>query len=136
MGLKLGDCDDSDMTDAFAIISSALGHEHPYHDYVFPNHDTTPGRKVGGERLLAIKTSDPNTRFLKVTDMDTGEIIAVAKWNIYDGVVPDEIELDGDFWATSEDKEYAKYLFRGYLVPRREAIKRSGGHLVCKSITR
>ncbi|KAL8722507.1 MAG: hypothetical protein Q9225_001023 [Loekoesia sp. 1 TL-2023] len=121
------------MPRTFAIVSSAFGHEYPYMDFVFPDHDTAHGRKIGGERLLAMKNNDPNTTFLKVTDTDTGEMIAMAKWNIYHGVVPEEPELDGDFWAESEDKEYAKHLFWGYLVPRREAIRKSGGHLVCKS---
>ncbi|KAL8766222.1 MAG: hypothetical protein Q9209_006936 [Squamulea sp. 1 TL-2023] len=133
MVLKVETCSDADMDRGFAIISSAFGHEHPYIEYVFPNHATNPGRKVGGERLLAMKNSDPNAIFLKVTETDTGEMIALAKWNVYDGVIPEAVELNGDFWANSEDKEYAQHLFRGYLAPRRKAIEESGGHLVCKS---
>ena len=131
MVLKLEVCDDNDMHRTFTILSSAFGHEHPYIDAVFPSHSTASGREIGGERLRAIKHSDPNTTFLKITDTDTGEMIAQAKWNIYDGEVPEAVELDGDFWAGEEEKEYARYLFREYLVPRRAAIEKSGGHLVC-----
>ncbi|KAL8655270.1 MAG: hypothetical protein Q9226_003111 [Calogaya cf. arnoldii] len=131
MALKLEVCGDNDMERTFEILSSAFGHEHPYIDAVFPSHATASGRKIGGDRLLAIKHSDPNTTFLKDTDTGTGEMIAQAKWNIYNGVVPEETELDGDFWAGQDEKEYAQYLFREYLGPRRSAIEACGGRLVC-----
>ena len=83
--------------------------------------------------MLAIKNSDPNTTFIKVVDTSTGKMIALAKWNVYNGTVPEEVDLDGDFWQSQDDKEYAQHLFREYLVPRRKAIKDSGGRLVCKS---
>ncbi|KAL8952507.1 MAG: hypothetical protein Q9222_001575 [Ikaeria aurantiellina] len=122
------------MQRTFEILSLAFGHEHPYIDAVFPSHNTASGRKIGGERLLAIKNSDPNTTFLKVTDTNTGEMIAQAKWNIYDGEVPKKAELGGDFWAGQDEKEYAQYLFREYLGPRRSAIEACGGHLVSLDI--
>ena len=132
MSFKLEPCADADMDRAFAIISSAFGHEHPYIDACFPDHDEEVGRKRGGERMLAAKKSDPNTTFIKVTDAETGTMIAVAKWNVYDRTVPEEVELEGDFWRGEEDKEYAQYLFREFLIPRRKAIKDSGGSLVCE----
>lgn len=132
MSLKLETCTDADMHRSFAIISSAFGHEHPYIDACYPDHDQELGRMRGGERLLAIKQSDPNTTFIKVVDTQTGKMIALGKWNVYDGTVPEEAELDGDFWQSQEEKEYAQYLFREYLVPRRKAIKESGGNLVCE----
>lgn len=134
MPLKLETCTDTDMDRTFAIISSAFGHEHPYIDACFPNHDKEIGRKVGGERMLAMKRTDPNTTFIKVVDTQVGKIIAMAKWNIYDGTLPEEVDVDGDYWQGQDDKEYAQYLFREYLVPRRRAIRESGGNLVCKSI--
>ncbi|KAL9120544.1 MAG: hypothetical protein Q9187_002900 [Circinaria calcarea] len=132
MALKLETCRDDDMDRTFAIISLAFAHEHPYIDAAFPAHDTPAGRISGGKRMLAIKHSDPNTTFLKVTDAGTGEMVAQAKWNVYNGVVPEEIELEGDFWETEDEKEYAQHLFREYLATRRRAIKKSGGNLVYK----
>ena len=126
-------CTDADMDRAFAIVSSSFGHEHPYIDACYPEHDTELGRKRGGERMLAIKNSDPNTTFIKVVDNSTGRMIALSKWNVYNETVPEEVDLDGDFWQSQDDKEYAQHLFREYLVPRRKAIKDSGGRLVCKS---
>ena len=134
MSLKLDVCADADMNDAFAIISAAFGHDHPFIDALYPDHEQPFGRKRGGERLLAIKQSDPNTTFVKVVDRDTNRMIAVAKWNIYDGVVPEESVPDGHFWSSLEDKEYAQHLFHAFNVPRRKAIRESGGQLVCKSL--
>lgn len=133
MPFELETCTDADMDRAFAIVSSAFGHDHPYIDAVFPDHGTEHGRKRGGERMLAIKNSDPNTTFIKVVDMLSGKMIALAKWNVYkDGTVPEEGELEGEFREGREEKEYARYLFREFLVPRRRAIRESGGRLVCK----
>ena len=121
------------MSDAFAIISTAFGREHPYIDALYPDHDQPLGRERGGERLLAIKHADPNTTFLKVVDSQTGEIVAVAKWNVYDGVIPEESVPDGPFWLSQDEKELAQHMFHGYNVPRMKAIRESGGNLVCES---
>ncbi|KAL8855018.1 MAG: hypothetical protein Q9221_000215 [Calogaya cf. arnoldii] len=101
---------------------------------LYPAHSTPSGRKTGAERFQDMYRTDPNTTFLKVTDMDTGEMIAQAKWNIYNGTMPEEVELDGDYWVDAEEKDYARYLFRQYQGPRRIAIKKSGGHLVSLDI--
>ena len=54
------------------------------------------GRADGGTRLRLIAEEDPSTVFLKVADTDSpGAIVAIAKWNVYDGVVPSEEGLDG-----------------------------------------
>ncbi|KAL8757132.1 MAG: hypothetical protein Q9199_002445 [Rusavskia elegans] len=120
MVLKLEECNETDMARAFAIVSSAFGQEHPYFDALYPAHSTPSGRKVGSERFLEMYRTDPNSTFLKITDTDTGEMIALAKWNTYDGVMPEEVELDCDYWVNEEEKEYTRHLFRGYLGPRRK----------------
>ncbi|KAL9105501.1 MAG: hypothetical protein Q9227_009331 [Pyrenula ochraceoflavens] len=130
MAFRLAVCTDQDMDRAFTIISDSFGHEHPYIDYVFPHHDTAEGRRVGAERIRAMKNNDPNTTYLKVTDLSTGMIIAVAKWNVYDGVIPDEVQLEGDYWENKDRKELAQEIFAGYLAPRRKAIRESGGKII------
>lgn len=133
MVFKLDVASDEDMLRSFEILSLAFGHEHPYIEAAYPHHETPQGRAIGGSRLLAIKNSDPNTTFLKVTDTETNVIVAMAKWNIYqDNTIPDEWELEGDFWANEEEKEYAQVLCREYLIPRRKAIRESGGNVVCE----
>ncbi len=105
---------------------SAFGHEYPYIDALLPDHNTALGRKYGGERLLAIKNYDPNTIFIKVVEEESGQMIALVKWNVYDGVV---LELEGDFREGEEEKAYA-----GLLAPRRRAIREMGGRLVCEFV--
>ena len=134
MRLQVAPCEDGDMDLAFAVISEAFGHEHPYFDYCFPKHDTHEGRKTGGERILAVKNGDPNTTYIKVTDSGTGLIIGVAKWNVYDGVQPEEADLDGPYWDSDSDKRLAQEMWAGYLLPRRQAIKDTGGKLVCNTV--
>ncbi|KAI9647014.1 hypothetical protein NHQ30_005016 [Ciborinia camelliae] len=134
MVLKLEVCSDADMARTFEIISTAFGHEHPYNDAAFPMHDTPAGRALGASRMLEIKKTDPCTTFLKVIDNSSGVMVAQAKWNIYKNTIPPELDLDGDFWDTSEDKEYAQLLYREYLIPRRKAIKESGGNILSLDI--
>ena len=132
MVFQLETCSDEDLDRAFAIISDSFGHEHPYFDYCFPHHVVAAGRKVGAERLRAMKKSSPTVTFLKVTDAETGTIVAVAKWNVYDGVLPEEAPLDGDFWESEDEKKLAQEIFAGYVTPRRKAIRESGGRIVCE----
>ena len=133
MTLLLDHCNDEDMSRAFEIISTAFSHEHPYIEFVYPLHDTPTGRANGAERLLATKRADPHTTFLKATDTETGKIIGVAKWNVYNGVIPEEVrKLDGDYWNTEDERELAEWYMNDYLQLRRKAITDSGGNLVCK----
>ena len=133
MVLELGLCEDADIHRFFEIVVDGFGTEHEYINVVFPDHETAAGRKIGGERFLAFKKSDPNTTFLKVTDKETGEIIGAAKWNICDGFIPPETGLGTtEYWESEEMAGYAEAMFKLYLEPRRKAIRDSGGHLVCK----
>lgn len=132
MDLSIEECSDDDMLRTFEIISAAFRHEHPYIEAVFPSHDSPMGRVAGGARMLAIKRTDPHTIFIKAVDKATGLMIGQAKWNIYDGVVPAEVELEGDFWDTADEKEFAQHLYREYLVPRRTAIRELGGKVICR----
>ena len=131
--LELAYCEDGDIQRFFDIVSDAFGTEHEYFNKLFPKHETPEGRPPGGKRMLAMKKADPDFHFLKVTDPATKEIIGVAKWNIYDGVIPEEGGLGTtEFWDNEEEARYADHLLRQYLIERRKKIKESGGHLCCK----
>ncbi|KAF2642231.1 hypothetical protein P280DRAFT_548778 [Massarina eburnea CBS 473.64] len=56
-------------------------------------------------------------------------MIAGGKWIIYDRFVPDKPELTGDYWAMAEEKDFARCLFDGNVVPRFKAIRESKGNL-------
>jgi hypothetical protein len=132
MPFKVERCNDEDMARTFEIKSVTFGGIHPYIEAAYPAHSTPVGRKSGAKRFLAVKQDDPCSNFIKVVDTDSGKIIATAKWNIYRDTIPEEKDLDGDFWENDEDKEYAQVLCREYLIPRRKAIRESKGNIICK----
>jgi hypothetical protein len=125
----------TDMPRTFEIISTTFGSQYPYIEAVYPAHSTPLGRARGAERLLAVKNADPCSNFLKVVDTDSEKIVAVAKWNIYQNNIPEEKDLDGEWWNSEEEKEFARFMFRDYLVPRRGVIRELGGNVMCKFST-
>ena len=128
---------DDDFVRYFAVVAEAFGSEHPYFDFLFPSHDTPPGREAGGARLFEAFKTDPHAVFFKVSDASQGpgkgKIVGVAKWLVFDGAVPERGGLSGDWWPTSEAKELAAYIAGEYTAERWEAIEATGGHLVCQS---
>lgn len=134
MVLKVEVCNDDDMHRVFEIFCQAFGTKHAMIEAIYPNKDTPDGRTTGGKRMMSYKNDDPHTTFIKCVDTDTGAIVAKAKWNIWKGVIPPETDLDGDYWETAGEKEWAQHLNREFLISRRRAIKDAGGHLVCKIV--
>lgn len=132
MSFEVAPCVPEDMERAFAVYSEAFALEHPLVNYMFPNHNTPIGRRIGAERFRDTMASSPNSTYVKVTDKDTGIIAGVAKWGIYDGVIPKDTGLEGDYWDSEDDKDLAKEIGRGFVELRRKAIVDSGGHLVCE----
>ncbi|KAF2196466.1 hypothetical protein GQ43DRAFT_445087 [Delitschia confertaspora ATCC 74209] len=128
---SLQECIDADMPRFFELFSLGFGPEkYPYVEHVFPKHDTSEGRKIGGERMLTLKHLDAQATWLKITENPSEKMIACAKWNIYSNTIPPEFGLEGEYWDSQDEKEYAQHLFAEYLVPRRKAIRDSGGNLV------
>ena len=128
--LDVQPCTAEDMPRVFEIVSLAFANDHEYVDAVFPLHATPAGRKAGGERMLHIFQGDPYGHFMKVVDNDTGTIIAAAKWNIYNGNIPPQPEIGGDYWENEEEKEFAQALFWGFFAPRQKVIEETNGRLV------
>lgn len=89
------------------------------------------GRAAGAERMREIAAADPNTKFVKLTDDETGEMVAWAKWNIFVGTIPEVKEVTGDYWESDEDREFVAHLTTEFLRWRRRAIEEEGGNLVC-----
>ncbi|KAF2111295.1 hypothetical protein BDV96DRAFT_603400 [Lophiotrema nucula] len=129
MAFALEECTEADMPRLSEIMSLAFAHDHEYIESVFPALDTPTGRGEGAERMLATKRSDPNTTFIKVVN-DEGTMIAGAKWNVYNGVVPPAPQLTGDYWSNGDEMEFARNMFDRYLVPRLTYVQNSGGNLV------
>lgn len=65
-------------------------------------------------------------------DVDTGEIVGMAKWNIYQGTGPDASKIQGssgDYWDTAADKEYYQQMVPIFLLKRNAAIERTSAKL-------
>jgi len=123
-------CTEEDIPRVFELVSLSFGHDHEYMDAIFPHHDTPAGRKAGSERLLKSFHEDTHGIFLKLVDTESGAIAAAAKWNIYNGgPVPPQPELDGDYWTTEDDKEFAKGMFKEFFTARQGLIKETKAHL-------
>lgn len=124
-------CIAEDIPRVFEIVSLAFGHDHEYMDAVFPAHSTPEGRKIGSERMLQTFHGDPYGHFMKLIDTDTGIIAAAAKWNIYrGGEVPPQPAIDGDYWDSTDDKEFAQALFYSFFTLRQRVIVGTDGNLV------
>ncbi|KAL1609176.1 hypothetical protein SLS59_001540 [Nothophoma quercina] len=124
-------CTEADIPRVFEIISLAFAHDHEYVDAIFPAHATPAGRRIGTERMLQIFQGDSYGHFMKVVDHDSGKVIAAAKWNIYEsGEIPPQPAIDGDYWDSEEDKEFAQSLFHAFFAPRQKAIEETNGHLI------
>ncbi|KAF2996520.1 hypothetical protein E8E13_006175 [Curvularia kusanoi] len=100
-------------------------------DAIFPSHDTPEGRSIGAERMLQMFHGDSYGHFVKVVEADTRTIVGAAKWNIYEkGIIPPQPELNGDYWQSEDDKEFAQALFHEFFAPRQKVIERTNGNLV------
>jgi hypothetical protein len=130
MVLEIGFSENKDMHRCFEIISEAFGDREAYINAMFPRHHTPEGRKIGGDRYIMTKNADPFSRFLKVTDTETGEIVGQAKWIVVGHEKPPEVALQGDWWDTEEDKIYAQHMYEAFLVGRRSAIRNAKGPLL------
>lgn len=133
MALKLEKCTEADMYRFFEIASLAFAHNHPYFDAEYPKHDEPSGRAAGAERMAELFRTDKHANFLKVVDDNAdGEIIAAAKWNVYDGEIPPFEEEDGKWWETDEEREYAHHMTKVYLVQRRKKFEEVRGRVLCR----
>ncbi|WPG98306.1 Hypothetical protein R9X50_00109400 [Acrodontium crateriforme] len=136
MSIKVLEAEQADFPRIFEICSLAFAHNEPFFDILYPEHWLESGRRNGIERMRQASREDKHTHFLKAVDESTGEIVGMAKWNVYDNEMPD---LDkkkplGDYWATAEDKAFAADIIQNFLVTRHGAIKASKGNLLSLDI--
>ncbi|KAH8201982.1 hypothetical protein TruAng_003825 [Truncatella angustata] len=125
---------DRDIPTCFEVLSESFGHDAPFVDNYFPNHDTPSGRAKGSERLLLWKQNSSNSIFLKaVTRTGPGDqecIIGLATWTLMREPPPAELDMAEnveDVWPDKDDREFMTRLWRSYVVPRTQAIKDSNG---------
>ena len=127
-------CTDADMPPAFALVTETFQHEQPYHDALWPEHWKPDGQKAGVARFRASCRSEPNLHFVKAVDDASGQLAGLVRYYVLPhGEELDEGELEGDYWPTEEEREYACHLYREYLSLRRRTVREVGTPFVCES---
>lgn len=102
-----------------------------FHDIIWPGPPTPENLAKNKKRQLAWMVADGHSTYLKVTDTETGEIVAGAKWCVYDqdpnrpGVTVDWYGEEG-----SEDRAYAQHLMDEFNGRR---VERMRGSYCCTS---
>jgi hypothetical protein len=126
--------DDADVPPSFEVVSKSFGHDAPFIDVYFPDHDTPSGRIKGSKRLSVWKQASKASTFLKaVTQAGEGnkdQVIGIAVWTPMKEAPSaklEEVENVEEVWPDKEDREFASRLWREYVIPRTEAINDSQG---------
>lgn len=136
MPYQVAEAEEADMERLFTIIAKAFASNEPFFDIMYPQHWTPEGRKIGGERFLKVKTLEYYTKFVKAFNPSTGEIIGAAKWNIYNGKIPDsEVPHDTtNYWKTESDQAIASFKGAEFVKSRNAHIAQTNGHLLSLDI--
>ncbi|KAF1935603.1 hypothetical protein EJ02DRAFT_484223 [Clathrospora elynae] len=136
MSLKLGIPTDDEFPTFVPMTFEAMGGRSEFVNVVWPRGFTKDGQELNTSRFLFLKNIDPSSRWIKVTDTQTNEIIGVAQWNVYDGQKPPEMIVDGPpgTWENDTEKEYAQELFKSYMQKRWAYIRENELPLVCLNI--
>ncbi|KAF2969441.1 hypothetical protein GQX73_g4104 [Xylaria multiplex] len=128
--------DDIDIPTCFKILSESFGHNAPFVNIYFPNHDTPSGQLQGSNRLTAWKHTSQNSVFLKaITPPDvnvttTENIIGLAIWTHMKDIPPQQLE-DAEnveeVWPDVNDRRFMAALWGDYVKPRTHAVRESRG---------
>ena len=125
---------DEDMPACVDLMSKAFGHDAPFVDIYFPNHDTPSGQAQASKRLTAWKQGSDSSTFLKAVtraeDGGQGHTVGLAIWTLMKEPPPQELSEAEDVeevWPDKDDREYMARLWRDYVIPRTQSIKDSKG---------
>ena len=132
MSLALSKAVDEDFDRLMDIQFAAFGQtgdspREPYIDLLYPGGDTPAGQAAARDRNLKSLHTDPTVTFLKITDTVTGEIIAGAKWLVYEKK-PEPNHIEADWWE-GEDREYAELIIGSLHRDRLEKTSAQGPYL-------
>lgn len=129
---------DEDIPTCFKIISDSFGHNAPFMDNYFPNHDTVSGQVQGSNRLAAWKHHAHGASFFlkAVTSIDDNGvkkelIIGMAVWTTMRDIPPQKLEEAEkkveEIWPDLSDRRFTASLWEDYVKPRTQAVRASGG---------
>ncbi|POS69691.1 hypothetical protein DHEL01_v211917 [Diaporthe helianthi] len=125
---------DEEMPTFVEVMSKAFGHDAPFVDIYFPNHDTPAGQVQLSKRLTAWKQGSESSTFLKaVTRTDNGDqekTIGIAIWTLMKEAPASEMaeaENVEEVWPVADDREFMTELWREYVIPRTHSVQNSDG---------
>ncbi|KAI1363330.1 hypothetical protein F5Y08DRAFT_309704 [Xylaria arbuscula] len=141
--IRLLPIEDEDISTCFEVVSSSFGHDAPFVDNYFPNHDTPFGRMQGSNRLLAWKQNSRDSVFLKAVVVSSNSdatqngvgsveehIAGMAVWTHMKDVPPqklEDVENVEEVWPDMADRRFMASLWEEYVKPRSQAVRDSHG---------
>ena len=127
-------CKDEDFGEMMPMMFGTMGGQSQFVNAVWPHNLTKEGQEKHRQGFLHMKSIDPSQRWLKAVDDETGKIVGVAEWLVYDGPKPPEVDMDGpaDYWDTQDDKEWTQALFRSFMEDRRKVLREATGPVLCR----
>jgi len=125
---------DEDIPQLFTVCSRALGEQirDPAWCALYPSHSTPAGRLAGAERYLKSKQSTPHAAYHKAIDEDTGEIVGLSIWTVYETKqldVPKELP-PSTYWPNEEDAAYSNFILHWITQRRSKYIQSLNGNAV------
>lgn len=125
---------DGDIPTFVEVVSKAFGHNAPFVDIYFPNHNTMAGQAQLSSRFTAWKQCSESSTFLKAVtrpgEGDQEKIIGLAIWTLMKESPPSvlaEAENVEEVWPNVDDREFMTRLWRAYVIPRTQSIRDSEG---------
>lgn len=111
--------------------------EHPYMDAMYPNRYTEVGLHSIVERWQASfpkLQNKPSLKVLKVTDTETGAIVASGRWSLPCSAADLDNHLlkpviRGPYWPNEDDRAWTEYLADRYTQRRRQALHSANGQM-------
>lgn len=131
--ITLSLCEAQDITPSFmTLVFQAFAGNSPLVNAMHQHNDTGEGVEKARQKYLKLLELDYSQRWIKATK-DDGEIVGAAQWNVYDGAMPPQADLDGPpgTWDTQDDKEWAQYLLRSLMAYRRPILTEATGPVIC-----
>ena len=144
MSLVLSYCKDEDFPTLTDIIFGATDGGpadkcDPLFDALYPHWNTPEGRQSHCRRFIHWRNVDNCAHWLKVTDIDTDEIIACGQWAIY-GNAPTAVFVATptllDTYDTPEEEEYGDAVFKAFHKEREKVQKEISGSLLCMLVSK
>ncbi|KAH8733199.1 acyl-CoA N-acyltransferase [Phaeosphaeriaceae sp. PMI808] len=83
MAILVRELSDDDFPRACEVESAAFKDD-PLGPILFPGPHAPDGREHKIAQLKETRKSDPSVRYMQAYDEETGQLIALSKWNIYD----------------------------------------------------